>query len=127
MRFDLLVFWGCIIVLHFFTNKLIFKFIGFWLSGEHKGNESARMSLVIIFSPILDSFFLLQLNARMDVLVQSRNWYSRVPSKSNPSDSASRLQFSEYRNSVRSVPDYSLALKALENSWKLDELIEKGS
>ena len=58
LRFDLLVFWGCIIVLHFFTNKLIFKFIGFWLSGEHKGNESARMSLVRIFSPILDSFFL---------------------------------------------------------------------
>ena len=90
-------------------------------------NESARISLVRNFSPILDSFFLLQLNARMDVLVQSRNWYSKVPSKSNPSDSASRLQFSEYRNSVRSVPDYSLALKALENSWKLVELIEKGS
>ena len=48
-------------------------------------NESSRISLVRNFSPILDSFFLLQLNARMDVLVQSRNWYSRVPSKSNPS------------------------------------------
>ena len=84
-------------------------------------NESARMSLVRNFSPILDSFFLLQLNARMDVSVQSRNWYSRVPSKSNPSDSASRLQFSEYRNSARSVPDYSIALKApgglLEAGW----------
>ena len=79
-------------------------------------NESARMSLVRNFPPILDSFFLLQLNARMDVCIQSRNWYSRVPSKSNPADSASRLQFSEYRNSVRSVPDYSMALKALENS-----------
>ena len=89
-------------------------------------NESARMSLVRKFSPILDSFFLLQLNARMDVSVQSRNWYSRVPSKSNPSDSASRLQFSEYRNSARSVPDYSIALKALEDSWKLVGLIEKG-
>ena len=89
-------------------------------------NESARMSLVRNFSPILDSFFLLQLNARMDVSVQSRNWYSRVPSKSNPSDSASRLQFSEYRNSARSVPDYSIALKALEDSWKLVKLIEKG-
>ena len=89
-------------------------------------NESARMSLVRNFSPILDSFFLLQLNARMDVSVQSRNWYSRVPSKSNPSDSASRLQFSEYRNSARSVPDYSIALKALEDSWKLVGLIEKG-
>ena len=37
LHFDLLFFWGCFFVLHFFTNKLIFKFIGFWLSGEHKG------------------------------------------------------------------------------------------
>ena len=27
------IFFGCFFDLHFFTNKLIFKFIGFWLSG----------------------------------------------------------------------------------------------
>ena len=39
LHFDLLFFWGCFFVLHFshfFTNKLIFKFIGFWLSGCNK-------------------------------------------------------------------------------------------
>ena len=78
------------------------------------------------FSPILDSFFLLQLNAKMDTQVQSRNWYSRVPSKSNPSDNASRLQFSEYRNATRCFPDYSMAVRSLEDSWKLIGMLEKG-
>ena len=39
---DLLFFLGCFFVLHFshfFTNKLIFKFIGFCLSGEHKSSS----------------------------------------------------------------------------------------
>jgi hypothetical protein len=39
LHFDLLFFGGCFFVLHFshfFTNKLIFKFIGFWLSGCNK-------------------------------------------------------------------------------------------
>ena len=86
------------------------------------------MSLVRNFSPILDSFFLLQLNARMDVLrpIQELVQQSAIE-KAIHRTVPHRLQFSEYRNSVRSVPDYSLALKALENFWKLVELIEKGS
>ena len=41
LHFDLLFF--CVAFLfyifaHFFTNKLIFKFLGFWLTGEHKVN-----------------------------------------------------------------------------------------
>jgi hypothetical protein len=32
---------------HFFTNKLIFKFIGFWLSGEHNYNCSWPMAITL--------------------------------------------------------------------------------
>jgi hypothetical protein len=39
LHFDLLFFGGCFFVLHFFhiffANKLIFTFIGFWLTGYH--------------------------------------------------------------------------------------------
>ena len=52
-------------------------------------NESAKMALIRNFSPVLDSFLLLQANAKLDIETQSKNWYSRVPSKSNPSDAAS--------------------------------------
>eukprot|EP00435_Cladocopium_sp_Y103_P059062 s2761_g21.t1 len=89
-------------------------------------NDAARLALVRNFSPVLDNFFLLQINAKLDVQFQARNWYSRVPSKSNPSDSASRLEFSEYRNSVQCSPDYEFALKSLEESWKLLGMIERG-
>ena len=66
-------------------------------------NEAARMALVRNFSPRLDNFFLLQLNARLDLRYQARHWYGRVPSKSNPADNASRLDFSSYKNSMRSA------------------------
>ena len=89
-------------------------------------NEAARMSLVRIFSPILDNFFLLQLNARLDTQCQARNWYGRVPSKSNPADDASRLVFSSYRNAIRCKPSYTFLLESLENFWRLMERIEMG-
>lgn len=89
-------------------------------------NESARMALIRNFSGTLDNFFLLQMNAAMDVQVQARNWYSRVPSKSNPADSASRLDFTEYRNSNESRPDYATALGMLDESWKLAKMLEVG-
>ena len=73
-------------------------------------NESARMALVRNFSAVLDSYFLLLINSRVDMQVQSRNWFSRAPSKSNPSDSASRLQFSECKNATQCSPVYDLAL-----------------
>ena len=87
-------------------------------------NESAKMALIRKFSPILDIFILLQTNAKFDIETQSKNWYSRVPSKSNPSDSASRLEFDEYTSSTRCEPCYAkvtstftafeLLLKSLE-------------
>ena len=89
-------------------------------------NESARMALVRNFSAVLDSYFLLLINSRVDMQVQSRNWFSRVPSKSNPSDSASRLQFSEYKNATQCSPVYDLALQALDESWKLLKMLEMG-
>ena len=89
-------------------------------------NEAARMSLVRNFSPVLDNFFLLQLNARLDIKVQARNWYGRVPSKSNPADEASRLVFERYRNAVRCEPSYTFSLKSLESFWRLLERIEMG-
>ena len=88
-------------------------------------NEAARMSLVRNFSPILDNFSL-QLNARLDIKVQARHWYGRVPSKSNPADSASRLEFGEYRNAMRCKPLYEFALRSLESFWKLMRKIEMG-
>eukprot|EP00435_Cladocopium_sp_Y103_P006698 s4577_g2.t1 len=89
-------------------------------------NDSARLALIRNFSPVLDNFFLLQLNAKMDVQVQARNWYSRVPSKSNPSDEASRLKFESYRNSVQVSPNYEAAMQSIRDSWKLLGMIERG-
>ena len=58
-------------------------------------NSSAQAALVRSFSPVFDSYELLSMNAKLDVGLQALNWYSRVPSKSNPSDAPSRLEFSE--------------------------------
>ena len=57
-------------------------------------NNSALASVIRAYSPVLENFNLLRLNARLDVEIQCLNWYSRVPSKSNLSDDPSRLQFS---------------------------------
>lgn len=89
-------------------------------------NESAKMAFVRCFSPVLDNFFMLQMNSKLDVELQIRNWYSRVPSKSNPSDSASRLDFSEYSCSDVCAPCYSKLLESLESFEALVELLEKG-
>ena len=58
-------------------------------------NNSALAAVIRSFSPIVENFELLVLNAELDVKLQSLNWYSRVPSKSNLSDSPSRMDFSE--------------------------------
>ena len=89
-------------------------------------NESARAALVRSFSPILDNFCLLQLNARLDSRIFARHWYSRVPSKSNPADGASRLDFSEYQGASRCLPSYVSAVEALSRFWQLMDKIEKG-
>ena len=71
-------------------------------------NNSALAAVIRSFSPIVENFELLMLNAELDVKLQSLNWYSRVPSKSNLSDSPSRLDFSELaaRGFQRCQPTY---------------------
>lgn len=54
-------------------------------------NESARTCFVRNYSPVLDNFFMLQFNGLLDMSLDARHWYSRVPSRSNISDAASRL------------------------------------
>ena len=58
-------------------------------------NNSAQAALVRSYSPVTDNYDLLVRNAELDVCLQTMNWYSRVPSKSNISDDPSRLCFSE--------------------------------
>ena len=89
-------------------------------------NESARMAFVRCFSPILDNFFMLQTNSKLDVELQIRNWYSRVPSSSNPSDSASRLDFSEYFDSSRHTPCYQKLSESLVHFEALMKMLEEG-
>ena len=58
LHFDLLFFWGCFFALHFshfFTNKLIFKFIGFWLTGCHNLSLNLRPSS-LFFASLLNYF-----------------------------------------------------------------------
>lgn len=45
--------------------------------------DAARAALIRNFSPVMDNFFLLQLNSKMDTMIQTRHWYNRVPSKSS--------------------------------------------
>ena len=73
-------------------------------------NSSAQAALVRSFSPVFDNYELLSINATLDVGLQSLNWYSRVPSKSNPGDAPSRFEFSELDDQgyVRCKPCYSL-------------------
>ena len=60
-------------------------------------NEAARAGMVKSYPPLLDSMHIIRLCAFEDVAAQSVNWYARVPSKSNISDAASRLDFSCYQ------------------------------
>ena len=73
-------------------------------------NSSAQSALVRSFSSVFDNYELLVTNAILDVRLQSSNWYSRVPSKSNPGDDPSRLEFDELNRKgyTRCEPCYSL-------------------
>ena len=59
-------------------------------------NEAARAAMIRSYSPLPTSLQLVRNCAFEDVQAQTVNWYARVASKSNPSDSASRLDFSCY-------------------------------
>ena len=90
-------------------------------------NESARMALVRNFSPVPDNFSILQVNAKLDMELQSRHWYSRVPSKSNIADSASRLSFDAYSNFTVFQPVHEFCDSSLKHLESLrSELLEKG-
>ena len=89
-------------------------------------NDSARAALIRNFLPVLDNFHLLQLNARMDIQIQARQWYNRVPSKSNPADEASRLEFGSYRSAEQCQPCYKFLLNELQRFWKLMDDLERG-
>lgn len=89
-------------------------------------NESARMALIRNYSPVLDNFCLLQMNAKRDVQTRSRHWYSRVPSQSNPSDAASRLAFESYRDCTWTNPQYGQLLEHLQDFRNLIASLEMG-
>ena len=71
-------------------------------------NNSALSAVIRSFSPVIENYELLVLNANLDLKLQSMQWYARVPSKSNLSDSASRLDFAELeaRGFLRCQPQY---------------------
>ena len=79
------------------------------------------------FSPVVDNFSLLQVNAKLDMELQSRHWYSRVPSKSNIADAASRLCFDSYSDFTMFLPVHEFCDSTLEHLESLKiELLEKG-
>ena len=55
-------------------------------------------------------------SARLDIESRALGWYSRVPSKSNPSDAASRLEFKSYSDCKRVHPSYKALLP--EGIWR---------
>ena len=71
-------------------------------------NNAALSAVIRSFSPVIENYELLVLNANLDLQLQSMQWYARVPSKSNLSDSASRLDFQELetRGFLRCKPQY---------------------
>ena len=77
------------------------------LRGRHAifyiDNESARISLVRQYSPVLASLGILVQCTRFDMAHLIDPWYSRVPTHSNPADEPSRLSDDELvgRGSVR--------------------------
>ena len=89
-------------------------------------NDAARAALIRNFSPVMDNFFVLQLNSKMDTSIRARNWYNRVPSTSNPSDDASRLEFGAYRNSEQCRACYSTVLHEIDRFRKLKQKFEMG-
>ena len=73
-------------------------------------NNAALAAIIRAYSPVLDSYEMLVINAKLDVELQCLHWYTRVPSKSNLSDEPSRLQFAnlERHGFQRCVPQYDL-------------------
>ena len=66
-------------------------------------NDSARQAFVKGSSPILQSAEIVAEANLIEVELQSRTWFSRVPTLSNVADSASRLQFDKLKQIVPNV------------------------
>ena len=60
-------------------------------------NDSAKAALGSGSSPVRDTFAMLCVNAHLDVALEATHWYTRVPSKANLADDASRLSFDAYQ------------------------------
>ena len=73
-------------------------------------NEGARFTFIRSYSAQVNATALLMHSARLDVESRALGWYSRVPSKSNPSDAASRLEFKSYSDCKRVHPLYEALL-----------------
>eukprot|EP00439_Symbiodinium_sp_Y106_P008876 s11850_g1.t1 len=73
-------------------------------------NEGARFTFIRSYSAQVNATALLMHSARLDVESRALGWYSRVPSKSNPSHAASRLEFKSYSDCKRVHPLYEALL-----------------
>ena len=73
-------------------------------------NEGARFTFIRSYSAQVNATDLLMISARLDVQSRALGWYSRVPSKSNPTDAASRLEFESYADCKRVDPSYEALL-----------------
>ncbi|CAE7029855.1 unnamed protein product [Symbiodinium sp. CCMP2592] len=73
-------------------------------------NEGARFTFIRSYSAQVNATSLLMQSAKLDVESRALGWYSRVPSKSNPSDAASRLVFDSYSDCRRVDPVYEALL-----------------
>ena len=84
---------------HFIQRRRILFFID---------NEAAKFSFVRNYSAQVNATQLLLENAQLDFHSQALCWYSRVPSKSNLADDASRLSFEAYVGFRRVAPVFCL-------------------
>ena len=84
---------------HFIQRRRILFFID---------NEAAKFSFVRNYSAQVNATQLLLENAQLDFQSQALCWYSRVPSKSNLADDASRLSFEAYVGFRRVAPVFCL-------------------
>ena len=66
-------------------------------------NQAAQESLIRGYSPVVDAADILADIFKVDVDLRCLTWVCRVPSKSNPSDAASRLDFSWYEGRFMKV------------------------
>ena len=71
-------------------------------------NEAAKFSFVRNYSAQINATAMLPENAQLDFHSQALCWYSRVPSKNNIADAASRLAFESYVGFRKVAPIFSL-------------------